>query len=288
MQVKKTPDLKPGVMNLNLDYANGLLGTGFNRDTVKALLEKMRYGVESVEGNEYNKNSIDSVNSIRVLIPAYRTDVLHPIDLVEDIAIAYGYENFKPELLDSYTIGRKDKGEKFSDAVRELLIGSGFQEVMTLTLTNERNLFLKMNLEPGDAVTSENPVSMEHGIARNWLMPSLMSILENNKNREYPQMLFEIGDCVTPDGKNNKKLSGVVAHAKTNFSEIKSIITGILDSLGAKYKIKNHSHKSFIDGRCGEFDSGFFGEINPVVLENFELETPVTGFEVDLGGILLH
>ncbi|ODS37242.1 hypothetical protein BEH94_07210 [Candidatus Altiarchaeales archaeon WOR_SM1_SCG] len=275
----KTPNLNPCVMELDLSYANRLLGTRFNETEVKVLLEKMRYGVE-FSGKNNNKNLI------KVLVPAYRTDVLHQIDLVEDIAIAYGYENFKPEMLNSHTIGKKDKREKFSETIRELMLGSGFREVMTLTLTNERDLFLRMNIEPRDAVATENPVSQEHGIARTWLLPSLMSILENNKNREYPQELFEIGECVTSGGKNNKKLAGVVAHAKTNFSEIKAAVVGVLESAGVKYEIKNSVHESFIEGRCGEFGFGFFGEIHPKVLENFDLETPVCGFEVDMDELI--
>ena len=268
----KTPNLTPGAMNLELDYMNRLLGTDFSRDEVKSLLGKMRYGVEFFESDR---------NRVKVLVPAYRTDVLHPIDLVEDIAIAYGYDTFEPELLDSHTIGGKDRLEKFSDSIRELMIGAGFQEVMTLTLTNENDLFLRMNVKPENTVVAENPVSQEHGIARTWLLPSLMKILENNKNREYPQTIFEIGECITAEGKNNKRLSGVVTHAKTNFSEIKSITAGILDSAGVKYEIKNYAHKSFIEGRCGTFGFGFFGEIHPQVLENFGLETPVCGFEID-------
>ena len=277
MQRTKTPNLKPSVMSLDLDYANRLLGTDFNRNEAKTLLEKMRYGVEFFDENE-NFNE----NLMKVLVPVYRTDVLHQIDLVEDIAIAYGYENFKPELLDSHTIGKKDKIEKFSDKVRELMLGSGFQEVMTLTLTNEKDLFLRMNIKPEETAITENPVSHEHNIARTWLLPSLMSILENNKNREYPQMLFEIGECVTACGKNNKKLSCVIAHSKTNFSEIKAVVTGILVSVGINYEIKNYVHKSFIEGRCADFEFGFFGEVHPKVLENFDLETPVSGFEIDM------
>ena len=271
----RTPDLKPSVMDLDLNYVNKLLGTKFGRNEVKLLLEKMRYGTEL-------ENAKDNKSLIKVLVPAYRTDVLHQIDLVEDAAIAYGYENFEPELLDSHTIGRKDALEKFSDKLRELMLGAGFQEAMTLTLTNESDLFLRMNKELEETAVAENPVSLEHGIARTWLLPSLMKILENNKNREYPQMLFEIGECVTSGGKNNKRLAGAITHAKTNFSEIKSMVAGILDSVGAEYEIKNSDHKSFTEGRCGDFGFGFFGEVHPQVLENFGLETPVAGFEIDM------
>lgn len=257
-------------MNLELNYVNKLLGVNFRGEEVKALLERMRFSAR-VNGDK-----------IKVLIPAYRTDILHPIDLVEDIAIAYGYENFKPELPKIGTIGKKDRLEKFSSRVRELMLGLEFQEVMTLIMTNRRNLFKRMNLLEENVTETENPISLEHSVARTWLLPSLMSVLEKNTNKEYPQRIFEIGDCIDSEGMDSKKLSGVIAHSKTNFSEVKAVVTGLLENLWPHYKIKGHTHKSFIEGRCGSLKFGFFGEIHPRVLENFNLEVPVTAFELDL------
>ncbi|RLI91057.1 MAG: hypothetical protein DRO95_05070 [Candidatus Altiarchaeales archaeon] len=266
----KTPDLKPRIMNLNLEYVNKLLGMDFSMREVKELLERMRYGVKLKNGK------------FEVLIPAYRTDVLHPIDLVEDIAIAYGYKNFKPEMPRLFTLGEGDKFENFLSRVRELMLGFGFQEVLTLIMTNRENLFRRMNIRVEKVIEAENPVSLEHCVARNWLIPSLMQVLEKNKNREYPQRIFEIGDCINSKGKDEKKLAGVVAHSRANFSEIKAIFTGFLESLWLKYEIKREEHGSFIKGRCASSEYGFFGEISPVVIENFGLEMPVTAFELDL------
>lgn len=266
----KTPNLRPEIMSLELDYANKLLGMGFTGKDVKVLLEKMRYGVE-LDGDK-----------IRVLVPAYRTDILHPIDLVEDIAIAYGYGNFKPEIPAGGTAGVKDVFEGFSSTLRELMLGFGFQEVLTLIMTNERDLFERAGIPAKPAVVTRNPVSLEHSIARTWLIPSLMAVLEKNRNREYPQRIFEAGDCINAKGEDNRKLSGVVAHSKTNFSEMKAIYAGILDNLGLGYDMKKFGYGSFIPGRCAFSEHGFFGEIHPQVLENFNLEVPVTAFELDL------
>lgn len=255
-------------MELNLEYVNRLLGMKFSERDVKKLLEKMRYGVN------LNKDKIE------VSIPAYRTDILHSIDLVEDIAIAYGYKNFKPEMPNIFTVGERDEFEKFLSNIREIMIGFGFQEVLTLIMTNRENLFKRMNIKIERVVEAENPVSLEHSVARNWLLPSLMAVLEKNKNREYPQKIFEIGDCINAKGEDFKKLAGIVAHAKTNFSEMKAIFTGILDNFGLEYEIKRKDHSSFIGGRCASIEFGFFGEISPVVIENFGLEVPVTAFEL--------
>jgi len=266
----KAPDIRPRRMHLDILYTNKLLGTSFTAAEVKTLLEKMRYGVE-ITGKK-----------ITVLVPAYRTDVLHQMDLVEDVAIAYGYNNFKPELPRISTVGKRDEFSLFCGSVRELMIGFGFTEVMTLIMTNERDQFTRMGLPIGAAVTTSSPVSTEHSLARTWLLPSLCSVLEKNKNREYPQRVFEIGYCIDPSGKDAMKLAAVIAHAKTNFSEMKSVCCSILENIGHECKVAAAEHASFIPGRCASAKGGFFGEIHPTVLDNFSLEVPLTAFELDL------
>lgn len=266
----KTPDFTPKIVELDLGYVNRLLGVQLSAQEAKKLLEKMRHGVEIKENNK-----------LKVLVPAYRTDILHPIDLVEDIAIAYGYQNFRPELPRLSTVGRKDPLEKYTDTIRELMIGYGFTEVMTLIMTSRNMIFTRMRLPESEVVEAEKPVSGEHAVCRNWLIPSLMSVLERNKNREYPQKIFEAGDVIYADGRQSRKLAGVVAHSKANYSDTKATVVGLLSNLGLKLDMKPFEHPSFIEGRCAQTEYGFFGEIHPEVLENFGLEVPVCAFEFD-------
>ncbi|MBN2250573.1 MAG: hypothetical protein JW724_00680 [Candidatus Altiarchaeota archaeon] len=269
----KTPDLKPRTMTLSVEYANKLLGMQYDSREISGLLGKMRYGT---------KDGGKGSNGITVLVPPYRTDILHPIDLVEDLAIAYGYENFTPQMPAIATVGLKDPIERFANDLRELMTGGGFQEVMTLTMTNKENLYARMLLPEEETVETENPVSIEHSVARTWLMPSLMSVLETNKNREYPQKVFEIGECLTAEGQNRKKLSALAAHSKANYSGMKAIACGLLESIGLECGVKSHTHSSFIKGRCAATAYGFFGEIHPQVLENYGLEVPACGMELDV------
>jgi len=256
------------MMELDVGYANKLLGLSLTSSEVRFLLEKMRYGVS--EGKK-----------LVVAIPSYRTDVLHPIDVVEDIAIAYGYDKFLPEDFKGYRVGERDRLEVFSSKLRDLLVGAGFQEVMTLVLTSKANLFSMMNVPEEEVVETSNPVTMEHSVGRNWLLPSLFTVLEKNKTQEYPQRIFEIGDCLTPAGETVRILSGVIAHSTANFSEVKAVVDGLVESVGLKYTPKSAAHGSFISGRCINTGFGFYGEISPIVLENFKLEVPVAAFELD-------
>ncbi|MFH1403141.1 MAG: hypothetical protein ABIH11_02610 [Candidatus Altiarchaeota archaeon] len=266
----KTPVWEPRVVELDVGYANRLLGLELTSGEVGEYLERMRFGVEV-------KGSV-----LKVKVPAFRADILHPIDLVEDIAIAYGYMNFKTSIPGISTLGKADELELFSERIRELMVGYGFMEVMTLIMTNKHELFEKMGFPDEEVAEAVNPVSSDHSVARTWLMPSLMNVLEKNRSREYPQMLFEVGDCVKADGSQERKVAGVLAHSRSSFSEVKSVVSGLMVELGGECDVKACVHGSFIDGRAAEIGSGFFGELKPGVLDAFGLEVPVSAFEISL------
>lgn len=279
-----TPNLNFEEISVEVDYINKLLGMKFTARDIKNLLLKM--GIEC----EINGNLINAK------IPPYRTDILHSMDIVEEVAIAYGYENFVPEKLNVFTIGEKDKFYKFCDEIKEKMIGLNFFEIMSLNLTNKETLFKRMNIDIKEnnenVVETENALSAEHSVMRNYLLPSLLSFLEKNKTKDYPQKVFEIGKCIVYD-KNIEnfseitKICGVIAHNKTNFSEIKSVVCGILKNFDAE----EYNEKFFIEGRGAKIlvkdhknmiNIGFFGEIHPEVIRNFNLEVPLTAFEINL------
>ena len=145
----------------------------------------------------------------------------------------------------------------------------------------------------GEAVEISNPMSKEYTICRPWVLPSLVKNLASNKHRLYPQKMFEIGDCIVLDDTQEtktrtlRKLSGVISYDNANLTEMKSVIENVLNYLGYKYEIKEHSHPSFIDSRVGEIvvdgkSVGMFGELHPKILEKWKLEKPVIAFEIDL------
>lgn len=276
---KRTPDLEPMKMTIDVEYVDKILGLGLNESQIEEILKRMRYDAKKLKGGK-----------IEVEIPAYRTDIIHLIDIVEDIAIGYGYNNIKPVLPKIASIGKENEMEKLSKKLREVMIGLGFQEVISFILTSEENNFKKMNLE-GTAVELLNPVSSEYSICRTWLLPCLLKILSLNKHRDFPQKIFEIGDCIEIDEtaetktKQTRKLAGVISYDNANLTEIKSFIEALLKNMNLAYIIKELNHPSFIETRCGEIivdnkSIGFFGEIHPKVLESWKLEKPVIAFEI--------
>lgn len=271
------PNLKPGRMKLDVGYINKLLGLKLKAGEAKKLLERMGYGVE---GNT-------------VLIPAYRNDVLHQVDLAEDVAIAYGYEKFKEEIPQVSTIGEESPDTIVSRKVSEILAGVGFLECNNYHLSNEGVLLDKMNLPKMELIKTKNSVNTEYDTLRNAITPGLLKILSENKHNPSPQKLFEVGLTFgKTKGVEELGLAVVISHSTTDFSEIKSIAEALFMALGKQVKIKETNSPSFIDGRTATImvdgkNVGIIGEIHPQVLNNFELENPVTAFEIDLGALHL-
>ncbi len=278
---KVTPNLRSKEIVLMSEDVNKILGLNLMDNEIAEILERMRYSVIKAKGGKIN-----------LLIPPYRCDILHMIDVIEDVAIGFGYNKIEPVLPKIATIGKQSEIERFTSKVRDLMIGLGFQEVLNFILTSKKNNFEKMCVE-GSAVEILNPISNEFEICRTWLLPSLMKVLMANKHVEYPQKIFEIGDCIlleeTSETKTKRvrKLAAVISYDNANLTEMKSVVESILKTLNYNYLIRNLEHPSFIQTRCGEIvvnniPIGFFGELHPKVLENWDLERPVIALEMKI------
>lgn len=262
------PNLTPKKLKLNLDHVNKILGLNLKENDIKKLLEKMGY--------DYKNKT--------VYIPAYRSDILHEIDVIEDIAIAYGYDNFKSKIPSLATIGSENSFEKLKTKIAEVLIGHGFIETSSYTLTS-KEILDKMNINL-NYIETENAKSKDYTILRPWLIPSLLEILYKNKHNEYPQKIFEI-NTVFKKEREVIRLACLITHEKTNFTEIKQIFDSLMQQLNLKYEMKEVKHNSFIEGRVGRIsikgkEIAYIGEIHPAVLTNFNLNLPVSAFEFNL------
>lgn len=283
-RVVTSPNLEPREMNLPIDYVNDLLGVNLNHEQISAYLERMGYGVRSER-------------ALKVLIPSYRTDIMHQMDLVEDIAIAYGYDKFVPEIPHLASPAGEDPLEIFCRSLRNLLVGFGLLETVTFMMTNRVKLFKKMCLPEEPVAEAENSKTEEYNIVRNMLLPSIIEVLSLNKHHPYPQNVFEVAEVILLDpeddtgAKTAKRLAVAICHAKSNFSEIKSVTISILNNLGIKnFDIEPSDISCFIEGRrmnvkVGGRLIGWAGELKPEVLENWEIEMPTTGLELDVDAL---
>ena len=281
-----TPDFNNRIVALSIEDTNRLLGLKLSAKQISELLLTAGLGVEKASGD-----------SISVLVPCYRVDVMHQVDIIEDVAIAYGYNNIEPLWRELPTTGQAKPDQRYIDVARELMVGLGYQETLNTTLTNQETLFKKMNAAPTKIIELSNPKIVTMTCLRNWLLPSLMEFLSINQSVEFPQKIFELGKVTLLDETKETQtrdedwLAAVTTHVNANFSEIKSALDSFMGNFGVEWQIKETLHSSFIEGRVGKvivggIEVGVVGEVNPLVLEAWKLENPVAAFELNFQKIL--
>lgn len=282
-----TPSSKPEQMLVDLNDCNKLIGFCIDLKEMDRLLKKARYDTEII--NEAK---------IMAYIPVYRSDIMHPHDIYEDIAIQYGYHNIVPDRISTLTEGSEHPAEVFSNTVREIFTGLSFIELNTLYLTNKITAFSNMLLTPDEnTVIIENPASTEQEIVRPSIMPGLLASLSNNKHNPLPQKIYEIGDISLFNHKaetksiDERKLSAIIIDSKTGFSDIRAVLQALFQALGKKFIIKPSKYPFYIEGRSGDIfyknqgdhvNIGHIGEIHPEVISGFKLSNPVVGLEISL------
>ncbi|MDP3027614.1 MAG: hypothetical protein Q8N63_07960, partial [Nanoarchaeota archaeon] len=252
----------------------------------------------------YNYNA----NAKTVLIPAWRVDVLHEVDLIEDIAIAYGYENFKSDT--SGIIGIPDSAQKskISDIpqvsgtgkessseikkrkIAEILTGLGILETSSLHLLTKEDLE-KSGIK--NTIELENSKT-DYKFLRKDILTSSLKILSSNSDAEYPQKIFEIGTSFSADEKEETGIKEssklAVSLAPGNFTEIRQVLEYLGRMLGASFSIEEAHDSRFIEGRVGKIildnkDIGVLGELAPQTLNNWKIKMPAASLELDVDEI---
>ena len=283
---EKSPYLKPKEWKIDRSYISKNLGIILNDASLKKLLSKMDYKIKSITEKE-----------LIVSVQPYRADIMHQIDIVDDIARAYGFDNFDPELTPIFTIGHELKRTEIIDSIREILVGAGFNEVFTFALTSMEEQFDLMLLPTKEVVLIEGAKERKLNMVRYWLIPELLKTLSYNKGKKYPIRIFEVSDVVVLDEKvdtrarNETHISAMIASTETDFTEIRRFLEYLLHALGFRnIRVERAKHPSFIEGRFGnilvnEKLVGLLGEIHPQVILNWMMNVPISAFEINLDSL---
>ena len=227
-----------------------------------------------------------------ISMPRWRSDIMHPVDVVEDIAIGFGFENL-PEILskthlDAIPLVSSNLDRRFGESMR----ACGLQEVQSLTLSNERDQFeiVRWPQEQGMALIS-NPITSEHTVLRQYILPSLLRLLAANRHHELPQRVYELG-TVVKGFRNCKKGAWTCAEVGSGFTASKGIAQALLRDLGAGYEDVKFAptepgHGPWITGRGSHIlikgkRIGEFGEIAPEVSGGFGIKSPIQAGEIDM------
>ena len=292
----KTPFGKQVVTPRDLDITRTIpiqtieqaLGQTIGAQAVKRALEVYGYVVTPSKG------------TVKAKLPPYRQDLMHPMDVVEDVAISRGYGDFSPVMPAQFTVGALSKIEHTSDRARELMVGLGFQEIISNILGSPEHYRDAMRLNDtrwGEMVEVENVMSLSFSCLRQWMVPSLLRVEAASSRAFYPHRLFEAGDVAIPDrshelGSRTETVVGAaIAHAAAHFSEIHSCLDVLFYHLGKDYTLEPVQHPSFLEGRAGQIvvsgkPLGIVGEIHPEVLERWQIAVPVAAFDVNLSQLI--
>lgn len=279
----ETPDFKPRQMILNHDEINSLIGIDLTGTEIVQALERMGYGAKSTKTKQ-----------VQVLIPKYRMDILHHVDIIEDIAIGYGFDNIEPSLPMTMTMGRVSPVTRLKNKVRDLMVGIGYQEVMNYVMSSP-DLLNDQMCRDEPLVTTGNPKSRKFSVLRNSLLPVLLDFTAHNQHADYPQKIFEVGDVIIPNNKCETSVdqipsvSGLMTDVKVNITKLLSELGFMLRNLGleGKFEFESVINSDFINGRSARIKvngkiRGFFGEVSPKILTNFGIGYPTVAFELQL------
>ena len=277
-RVFPSPDLTPLKAEISVSECNRFLGLRLLPEENAICLRRM--GMDAAADGD----------TVRVRYSPVRLDIMHKVDIFEDVAVGYGFDRFGGPYKLAQTSGGMEPFTAFSDGLRDVAIGLGYTEVNTLTLSSEKEEFVLSGLPEVGCVKVLNPITEEHTCLRSYLMPSLIRILNRNKHRDLPQKIFEVG-YVIRDTKTVPHFCLMATASKTPFSEIKSVSEGILKEIGYEYSLKPCSYPVFIEGRGAEIvcegeTIGIFGEMAPSVVVGYGLTHPVMFLELDLSGII--
>jgi len=287
------PDFTVEEKTVTHDRIEGILGIDLDVGDVVDLGERSGLAIEPVP----------DADAYRVGVPPYRVDILHPLDIIDDLGRAYGFNDLQPRYPDVSTVGGRHERSRLERAAREVLVGLGFEDLLNFYLIGETPNYDRLNVGPGfdgvgggEPVRISEPYSEEYAMVRTWALPSLMLVLEHNTHRAYPQDLAEIGltarvDPDEPTGVHEwRTVAGVLARTGASYEDAKARLQGLLNRFDVGLDTPPTDHPSFIDGRAADVVldgavAGVIGEVDPAVLAEHDLELPVAAFELRLDAL---
>jgi phenylalanyl-tRNA synthetase beta chain len=275
---RMSPDLSEVVAQASLSECSEICGLELDAKTIIGLLSRSGARAEA------------NGDTIIARYPAHRKDVFGSRDIIEDILISYGYNNLTSQKPNIATQGGESRSERLMGVVEDIMVGCGFQQAISFALTNEETENAKMRLE-GSLCRITNPMNKNYTAVRRSLLPCLMDFLSKNRHNEFPQRVFEAGRVADGAGCEKFSVSAIISNSAVNYEEISSILEALIANLGFNLSLERADDPRFILGRCAKaivdgVERGIVGEIHPEVIQNFGLEAPVLGFEVELGFLI--
>ncbi|KAH9553652.1 hypothetical protein CY35_08G023200 [Sphagnum magellanicum] len=291
------PDLSVRSLEVDVSSINGLIGVSLQAQEMAELLNRMQLSA-----------TVKSDAKLKVLVPPTRSDILHACDVAEDVAIAYGYNNIVRTVPTSYTQGKQQPLNHFSDLVRAEIAMAGFTEVVTWILGSHDENFAMVNREDDGktAVIVGNPRTSEFEVVRSSLLPGILKTMGHNKDSPRPIKLFEVSDIVRLDTEedvgaaNHRHLAALYCNLNSGFEVIHGLVDRIMEIVGVPvvefdentqsysdngYYITPSQEPEFFTGRQANImfkgsRIGTFGIVHPEVMQRFDITDPCSAVEM--------
>lgn len=276
------PRGEPRRFSLGLRRTSEILGAVVSAEEASRLLRIMRMDPLDLVGD-----------SLEILVPPYRIDIMGEIDIIEDMGIAMGLDTVGDEPLIITGRGRLSWRSGARRTLRDLMTGLGFTEILGHVLVPEK---LLADMGFNGFLRIRNPVSQDMSAARPSLLPGLLQVVSRSQHSSAPLRLFEIGDVVvrepgSPTGwVTGLRLAAAVADHEAGFEDIQAPLFSVARSLGLAPRTKRFEHFLLIPGRSARvyidtFEAGLVGEVRPEILRMLGIRFPVACFEIDLEAV---
>ena len=220
-----TPLLSQRTCEATVKEINGTIGIDITAEKICSLCDRMQLGPAVYVADR---------GAVQVQVPPTRSDILHAVDVIEDVAIAYGYNNIKQEIPQTLTVGAPLPINLFTDLLRAEIARAGYVEMLTHGLCSTAENFTHLRRPVGPAVSLSNPANEEYEVVRTTLLPGALKTLSHNKSISHRDgvKLFEISDVVLPTANdigaaNARRLVGLYAGTSAGFE----VIHGLLDRI---------------------------------------------------------
>ncbi|MFZ7120380.1 MAG: phenylalanine--tRNA ligase subunit beta [Eubacteriaceae bacterium] len=264
-------------LSVSINWINEFIGINISGDEMKEYLERLFVEVE-----------IDGEN-LEVIIPTFRPDLVIKEDIAEEVARLFGYNNIPNTIMRGATSqGRRNNKHILTNKIKSLLCGKGFYEVLTYSFTS-KNRLEALNLDKDNPLSKGikliNPLGEENSLMRPTLIPGMLQVISHNYNRNENEGLFfetavvynSIADLGEKLPNEEKKIS-IGVYGEKDFFDMKGYIEQVVEKAGINCKLEylRSELSMFHPERSAKIimnneEVGVFGEVHPIVVENYDL-----------------
>ncbi|EPE10060.1 phenylalanyl-trna synthetase beta chain [Ophiostoma piceae UAMH 11346] len=242
-----TPSLTTRIIDVEVDYINQCCGLEESPESLCTLLKKVTFEAKPSQDGKI----------LHVAVPPTRADILHPCDIMEDVAVAYGFNNLpRSSPNKAATIGQPLPINKLADIVRLESAMAGWIEVMPLILCSHDENFGWLNRKDDGqtAIKLANPKTTEYQVVRTSLLPGLLKTIRENKSVALPLMITEVSDVAFKDdtlerhARNERHWAAAYSSKSAGFEMVHGLLDRVLSMLRSSFI----THEEGIESKKGE------------------------------------